>query len=179
MVCYDLDFWSDTEMRRVSSDMILNEGVHEWRVSVSERPAHVRWAWRVYKGTSIHKQMYLQIQAYYTYIRLCACIYEATHVQGHAASRLHWRHSAASFRPFIAKSGPYLTICVLLCILYMYVIWAQMSIRAYFLPYLVHSELAICTILHVWYREAFIAAIKGMCERDRDTMGRISSIILR
>ena len=26
---------------------------------------------------------------------------------------------------------------------------------------------------------AFIAAIKEMCERDRDTMGRISSIILR
>ena len=38
---------------------------------------------------------------------------------------------------------------------------------------------AIYTRLHVWCREAFIAAIKEMCERDRDTMGRISSIILR
>ena len=53
----------------------------------------------------------------YTYIRACVYaytrIYEYTHVQRHAASRLHWRHSAASFRPFIAKSRlePHLTIC--------------------------------------------------------------------
>ena len=65
------------QMRRVSSDMILRESMSGVYPCLRE-PAHVRWAWRVYKRTSVHKQMYLQIQAY-TYTRLCVYIYTRQH----------------------------------------------------------------------------------------------------
>ena len=162
-------------MRSVFSDMILREstsGVYP----CLRGPAHVRWAWRVYKRTSIHKQMYLQIQAY-TYTRLCV------YIRGNTRARTRGiappLTSLRSFLPtFYCQIWPLLNhMCASLYIVYVCNINTNKHTSVLFAKSSFFS--AIYTRLHVWCREAFIAAIKEMCERDRDTMRGISSIILQ